>query len=351
MKSKFESFEMKTVPRSDIHGAPYNPRKIGTMQKKRLRDGIKKHGLVQPIIVNSRTMNIVGGHQRLSQLDKLEGSSDYSLTVAVIDVDESEEAQINIELNNASMQGEWDFSKLAAMPEAFSFDFQEVGFTVPDVNEIFDNLGAEPPKPKEHEFYGDERLRTDKAYNLDIVSMRHTLGKYQFPVLEGVDVKPDELIPFNLCMTSENFDYGVHFCIDDYRFERVWNQPQRYLEMLRKFQCVICPDFSIYLDMPYPMKIWNIYRSRALGNWWQRNGLTVVPNVTWSGLDSFDYSFDGIPRESTIFISTIGVQREQYKNVVLKGMERVKEQIRPNRVLMYGISFGFDFGCEVVQLV
>jgi len=33
--------------------------------------------------------------------------------------------------------------------------------------------------------------------------------------------------------------------------------------MLAKYDCVLTPDFSTYTDMPTPMKLWNIYRSRA----------------------------------------------------------------------------------------
>lgn len=350
MKSKFESFEMKTVSRAEIHGAPYNPRKIGTMQKKRLRDGIKKHGLVQPIIVNERTMNIVGGHQRLSQLDKLEGNGDYSLTVAIIDVDESEEAQINIELNNTSMQGEWDFSKLAAMPEAFSFDFQEVGFTVPDVNEIFDNLGVEPPKPKEHKFYGDERLRTDRAYNLHLLSVFDCDG--EFPTLRKVDVKPDKLIGFNYALSTYEEDKhgnGCHFFIDDYQFERMWNDPLKYVDALGGFDCVLSPDFSLYLNMPLPMKRWNVFRSRAVGWILSRHGVTVVLTLSWAEKETFSFCFDGIQEGSTVAVSTIGVKRDRAAlKIWSDGMAKAIERLSPSRVLLYGGDVGFDFGnCDV----
>lgn len=193
--------------------------------------------------------------------------------------------------------------------------------------------------------YGEERLRTDRYYNLDIVNITDCAGKEGYPVLEAVDASPDDLIPFNFCKSATEFDCGVHFCIDDYQFERVWNKPAEYLELLSKFQCVVCPDFSVYLDMPHPMKKWNIYRSRALGNYWARNGLTVVPNVTWSGKDSFEYCIDGVPKHSTVFLSTVGVTKDKSaREICLWGMKRMMKALEPSRVLLLGSDLDFSFG-------
>lgn len=136
--SKFQAFETDVVNRADLRGAEYNPRIMDKGAQKRLKAGLKKHGLVQPIVWNRRTGNVVGGHQRLSQLDALERRDDYDLTVSVIDVDEREEAEINIQLNNPSMQGDWDYDLLADVAEQFSFSFDEMGFSDTDIDILFD---------------------------------------------------------------------------------------------------------------------------------------------------------------------------------------------------------------------
>lgn len=138
MKSKFQAFETETIDRSQIKNAPYNPRIMDKDAKKRLREGIRKHGLVSAITWNRRTGNLVGGHQRLEQLDALEKNSDYELTVCVIDVDEREEAQLNVQLNNPSMQGDWDLDKLAIMADDFSLDMEDLGFSKEDAAFLFD---------------------------------------------------------------------------------------------------------------------------------------------------------------------------------------------------------------------
>ena len=138
-KSKYQHYDTETISRDMIKNAPYNPRIMDEKAKKRLRANIAKHGLVAALTWNKRTGNLVGGHQRLEQLDALEKSRDYDLTVCVVDVDEREEAALNVQLNNPSMQGEWDLDKLANMTEEFDLDLSEdLGFTDSDIDFMFE---------------------------------------------------------------------------------------------------------------------------------------------------------------------------------------------------------------------
>lgn len=137
-RSKYQKGEMQTLKRSELKNAEYNPRIIDKESKKRLKKGLQQHGLVSPITYNKRTGNIVSGHQRISQLDALEKNKDYTLDVWVIDVDEAEEAILNVQMNNPSMQGDWDLDALAGMTEAFDIDFADMGFTQLDVDFMYD---------------------------------------------------------------------------------------------------------------------------------------------------------------------------------------------------------------------
>jgi hypothetical protein len=130
--SKFQKFEAKTIDRSQIKNATYNPRKIGEDQQKALRKSLRVHGLVETLVWNKRTGNLVGGHQRLSQLDTLEKSQNYKLTVSVIDVTIKQEKEINIILNNASVQGEWDVNTLTNLFN--DIDIENTGFTDYDLS-------------------------------------------------------------------------------------------------------------------------------------------------------------------------------------------------------------------------
>jgi len=137
--NKLESFTAETVNRRDIQGADYNPRKISESAKKKLRKKMREWGAVQPIVVNRRTMTIVGGHQRIDAMDSILRKDDYELTVAMIDVDEKQEAAINVFLNNPSAQGEWDTFALQDMKGIFpDMDFEaDMGFDESDIRMMF----------------------------------------------------------------------------------------------------------------------------------------------------------------------------------------------------------------------
>lgn len=180
-KSKYQAYDTETINRSDIKNAPYNPRIMDKNAKKRLKQNIARHGLVAALTWNKRTGNLVGGHQRLEQLDALEKNKDYELTVCVVDVDEREEAQLNVQLNNPSMQGEWDLDKLANMAEEFDFDMSEdLGFIETDIDFMFEgddrfsqlfetqegeNMRGELEKVKEARKKGVEKLKDRNNIN------------------------------------------------------------------------------------------------------------------------------------------------------------------------------------------
>lgn len=206
-------------------------------------------------------------------------------------------------------------------------------------------------KSKQRRF-GAERLRTDRAYNLDIVSIDACEGG-EMPMLRAVDAKPADMMGFNYAKGADaasKASCACHFFIDDYQFERCWNDPQKSLETLRGFSCVLTPDFSLYLDMPYPMQRWNVYRSRALGWWWARRGLAVVPTLSWSDEGSYAFCFEGIEPGGTVAVSTVGVKNDKDALAFWRsGMERAMEETTPTRVLLYGGEIDFDFGdAEVV---
>ncbi|MCL2528754.1 MAG: DUF4417 domain-containing protein [Coriobacteriia bacterium] len=67
----------------------------------------------------------------------------------------------------------------------------------------------------------------------------------------------------------------MHFYEHDQAFERLWNNPKRYIKILQRFAGSISPDFSLYPDMPHPYKQWNNYRNYACGVWFQSQGQLV----------------------------------------------------------------------------
>lgn len=131
---KSESVELK---RSAIHFADYNPRTLSEDEKKTLKRGIKKFGLVGGLLVNKHTgLTVVSGHQRLTVMDELNKfpEQDYIIRVDLIDVDEKQENELNILLNNPNAQGKWDYDALRELVP--DIDWKDAGLTDVDLNLI-----------------------------------------------------------------------------------------------------------------------------------------------------------------------------------------------------------------------
>lgn len=199
--------------------------------------------------------------------------------------------------------------------------------------------------------YGSERLKTDDYYNLSMVNSSHTQGKLDMPKLKVCNFKPTDLLPFNYAKSATDTDKTLHFFIDDYQFERLWNRPDEYLELIQQFEAVLTPDFSLYMDMPLPMQQWNEYRRRALGNYWQRNGVKVIPTLSWSDKRSYGFCFGGLPKKGTYAVSTVGIKRDENASCVYQeGLSEAIKVLSPKRLLVYGGKGGFDYGnVEIVE--
>lgn len=171
-------------------------------------------------------------------------------------------------------------------------------------------------------------------------------GKYDLPCLsDGCSTPPERILPFNKAKTSTDTKAGIHFFIDDYQFERVWRSPKRYTELLKRFPCVCAPDFSLYLDMPLVMKIWNVYRSRTIAAYWQQMGLNVVPTLQWAEPRTFDFCFNGLPTGGMVAVSTLGAAKHRLsREIWIAGMKEAIRQLQPKTILLYGSPINFDFG-------
>jgi hypothetical protein len=92
------------MPMGALKRAEYNPRTITDKAKVGLASSIQTFGLVEPIIWNERTGNIVGGHQRY---DRLLEQGAIETDVVVVSLSPSHEIALNITLNNTNIQGDW----------------------------------------------------------------------------------------------------------------------------------------------------------------------------------------------------------------------------------------------------
>lgn len=139
-QTKHQTFETRLMKRSEIQAAPYNPRTISAYNRSILQAKIKEIGLVEPLVWNQRTGNLVSGHQRLSILDELEQRDDYELTMAVVDLDPVREKEAVVFLNNPTGQGVWDEDALAELLKHPDVSLEGMGWTSSDLQIEFPDL-------------------------------------------------------------------------------------------------------------------------------------------------------------------------------------------------------------------
>lgn len=165
-------------------------------------------------------------------------------------------------------------------------------------------------------------------------------GEYDIPMLLPTHIDNLADIPlqgFNYALKEKNPEnIGVHFFLHDYQFERVWNYPDRYASVLSRFAFVLSPDFSPYADMPRALKIYNVYRNRWCARYWQEYGINVIPTITWSDNDSLRYCLAGVPKHSTIAISTMGEGRWANWVSLRTHWQYVIDTLEPDTILLYG---------------
>ena len=313
---------------------PYesNAKQHSEEQIKRLAASFKEFGFVNPILID-KDFNIIAGHGRVIAAKSIAMSEVPCVFVEGL-TDEQRRAYILAD-NKLSEFGFWDMKLVNLEIEKLSdvgINIDVTGFELPEVN-----LGDY------NSYYGDERERTLEAYNLKEIH-EATDDFWQMPIINNDGFIPERLIGFNYAKTSKDKATGIHFFIDDYQFERVWNYPEKYIDILKEYECILSPDFSLYIEMPMPMKIWNIYRSRYIGAFYQNHGIRVIPTISWAEISTFQFCYRGIPKGSIVAISTIGVKTEDKAfNIWKEGVDTMIEQIEPSAILIYGGALDYDF--------
>lgn len=184
-------------------------------------------------------------------------------------------------------------------------------------------------------------IRMTALENLHVFSPDDVSGYFDIPKVHGVRELPDiEWTTFNYARSMDGYhkNKGVMFYLNDYQFSAVWNQPQKYVPLLRRFGAVMAPDFSYYTDI-----MW-------CAAYWQANGIKVVPCICWSNENSFNWCFDGQPTESIVSVSTVGTQRyAESMELFRNGYEKMIEVLRPSKVLVYGRLLDF-MGDEAIGI-
>jgi ParB-like chromosome segregation protein Spo0J len=139
---------------------PKNPRKSTPEQEAQLKKSLEKFGVVEPIVYNKQTGNIVGGHFRVRELKKL---GIKEVECVVVDLTQEDENELNIRLN--ANKGDWDWEMLAMEWDADKLE--EWGLDLPELIDPTEQ-GDLSDKIKEKfliEIDCEDETRQEQVYN------------------------------------------------------------------------------------------------------------------------------------------------------------------------------------------
>ena len=329
------------VPIDSIKPYKGNAKKHPRKQINQIIESIREFGFNDPVGVRGGV--IVEGHGRYLALKEMGWTE---IPVIRLDhlTDEQMKAYVLIH-NQLTMNTGFDLKtlkdELMAIPE---IDMKQFGFDLNDSKFNFEEAHERYREETRHQAFNIEN--TDKAQYPGV-------GKYDIPEIAPVYELPEikEWIGFNYVLSDDHPEgKAVHFFLDDYQFERIWNNPDKYIDKLKRYVCVASPDFSPYDDMPFALKIYNHYRKHWVGRYLQEHGVTVIPTIRGGGEEKDRWTFDGEPMGSYIIVSMMWShlytkeENEEY-------FDDIRETLQPKHIFVYGKEIpGFDYG-ENVTLV
>ena len=167
------------------------------------------------------------------------------------------------------------------------------------------------------------------------------VGKYWIPLIkrQNIDLDKIELLAFTKTKHNdeENQNKTIHFFTYDWNFQSVYEKPEESLEKLDQYYALLTPEFSTYKDMPLARQIDSVFKSRWCGAFWQKQGMIVIPTISWGSIPCLEFCFDGIEKGSVVAVSTY--TREDNRDDFMLGYNKMLEIIEPSAIICYGTPF------------
>lgn len=200
---------------------------------------------------------------------------------------------------------------------------------------IIQNCSKRPKGKKSH-----YRAHIASICYPEILDGLEKVGPYNMPVIQGNNLLPNttSTVAFDKINDKLNNKGSiVVFYINDDRFASRLSHPWDYTEKLCSYNAVVGPDLSQYIDMEYPTRMSNCFWNKAFTAYWQKRGVNIYPNVTWSLPDSYEYSAAGLPKHSIIAINSMGVHKYHVSiGLWLMGYRYMLKTLEPSYILRYG---------------
>lgn len=186
----------------------------------------------------------------------------------------------------------------------------------------------------------------DDGFNPELVEGARLDGIFEIPC---IDLPQEVLVPTGLTSWTNRHRASsdcemIEFFEKDISFAEVLIHPEEYVDDIASFPIFTPLDCSLYRDATLTAQIANIYRSRAIGFYFQRRGANVYPLVRWGDERTYTtclfpekVAFAGVPRHSPVVVSSYGCYRGGQNKFHFKaGLMAMMDELEPSMVVVHG---------------
>lgn len=357
---------------SDLIQDPQNPNRGSKRGREMVAQSLRRLGAGRSIVVDKRGRIIAGNKtaeafQALGHEDVVlvKTTGDKLVVVQRDDLDlldgtDKRARELSIVDNRAGELGlTWDTDVLKALSADGSVDLRQM-WTEHELEGLFaaDDQDEKPLNEREfdelpHELAGVAALKMDASFPSDLP---YEIPPYRIDRLASMPTPidtwagPDASDPnwtgywfFNYGRDSFRYLDGsrtvLGFYTEDFRFECWWDQPDVYVgrALNAGIQTAITPNFSVYWHMPKAVQIYQTFRSRWLGRYFQEAGMNVIPDLMWSKDITDEFLFLGIPKHAPCLAAQIQtVSTDAERDAIARSVAHTLDVVDPQSLLLYG---------------
>ena len=137
---------------------------------------------------------------------------------------------------------------------------------------------------------------------------------------------------------------GICFYCTDPGFQPILANPKKYVEKLRKYQCVIGMDASPFDNMPLWVQKSQIGLNLGITYYYGSLGMRIIPNVRLGDNRTLS-SLEAYPKNTLIAIGTNGFVKEvENRHFFANQIQRVVDELDPSGICVYGQASDELFG-------
>lgn len=84
--------------------------------------------------------------------------------------------------------------------------------------------------------------------------------------------------------------------------------------------------------------------------YYQTQGINIVPVACWSDEESWQWCFDGMPKDSIIAVSNTGCVKGNYQKALFElGFYEMMERLTPKKILFFGQVPDYLKDIDIIQ--